>query len=321
MKIFLTGSAGFIGFHSAQALLARGHRVLGIDNLNDYYDPALKTARLDQFAGQSGFAFEKMDLADADRVASVLKSFAPDRVVHLGAQAGVRYSLENPLAYARSNLMGHLSVLEAVRHAGGIDHLVYASSSSVYGERNQAPFSERDPVEHPASLYAATKRADELMSATYSNLYGLTQTGLRFFTVYGPWGRPDMAYWLFTEAILKGQPIKVFNEGRMERDFTYIDDVVETLVRIAEDAPQSGQHRVYNIGGSDPRPLSAFIAAIETATGKSAEKLMFPMQPGDVTKTCADVSALERDYGYAPTTRIETGIQAFVDWYRAYYRV
>jgi UDP-glucuronate 4-epimerase len=321
MKILVTGGAGFIGSHTSHALLERGHDVLGIDNLNDYYDPALKQARLAELTPKPGYAFEQMDIADDQALLARVKAYAPDRIVHLAAQAGVRYSLENPMAYARSNLIGHLAVLEAVRHTPSVKHLVYASSSSVYGERNDAPFSEDDPVENPVSLYAATKRADELMSATYSRLYGLTQTGLRFFTVYGRWGRPDMAYWLFTDAILKGEPIKVFNKGEMQRDFTYIEDVVRTVVKIAEDTPDAARHRVYNIGGSDPRPLKDFIAAIEAALGMEAEKIYLPMQKGDVTKTSADVSAITRDYGYAATTSIEDGIRIFVDWYRDFYSV
>jgi len=321
MKILVTGAAGFIGSHTTRALLERGHDVLGIDNLNDYYDPTLKTARLSRLAGKSGFAFEKLDISDDAALGALMKNYAPQRVVHLAAQAGVRYSLENAMAYARSNLLGHLSVLEAVRHTPGIEHLVYASSSSVYGERDGAAFKESDAVESPVSLYAATKRSDELMSATYSHLYGLAQTGLRFFTVYGPWGRPDMAYWLFTDAILKNQPINVFNQGKMARDFTYIDDVVTTLVKIAEAAPANSSHTLYNIGGSNPKPLSEFIAAIEAAIGQPAEKIFLPMQKGDVSCTSADVSKLAKDYGYRAETPIETGIPLFVDWYRDYFDV
>lgn len=321
MKILVTGAAGFIGSHSCCALTDRGHEVLGVDNLNDYYDPALKQARLARLAGQDRFSFEALDIADDAALGALTARFAPDRILHLAAQAGVRYSIENPMAYARSNLMGHLSVLEAARHTPSVKHLAYASSSSVYGERNDSPFKETDAVENPVSLYAATKRADELMSATYCRLYGLAQTGLRFFTVYGPWGRPDMAYWLFTKAILAGEPIKVFNNGDMQRDFTYVDDVIRTMVNIVETGSDAATHRIYNIGGSDPRPLKDFIAAIESAVGQTAEKIMMPMQKGDVTRTSADVSALVRDYDYAATTRMEDGVQAFVDWYRGYFKV
>lgn len=321
MKILVTGAAGFIGSYASHALTEQGHQVLGIDNLNDYYDPALKEARLARLSGQRLFDFEKLDIANNAALEALMARFAPDRVLHLAAQAGVRYSIENPMAYAQSNLVGHLSVLEAVRHTPGVRHMTYASSSSVYGERDDAPFLESDAVETPVSLYAATKRADELMSATYCRLYGMAQTGLRFFTVYGPWGRPDMAYWLFTKAIMAGEPIKVFNNGKMERDFTYVDDVIRTVVKIVEAGAETGTHRLYNIGGSDPRPLKDFIAAIEKAVGRKAEKIMLPMQPGDVTRTSADVSALARDFDYATTTRIEDGVQAFVDWYQAYFNV
>ena len=321
MKILVTGAAGFIGSHSSFALADRGHEILGVDNLNDYYDPALKEARLARLSGQDRFSFEALDVADDAALGALTARFAPDRILHLAAQAGVRYSIENPMVYARSNLMGHLSVLEAARHTPSVKHLAYASSSSVYGERTDAPFKETDAVESPVSLYAATKRADELMSATYCRLYGLAQTGLRFFTVYGPWGRPDMAYWLFTKAILAGEPIKVFNNGDMQRDFTYVDDVIRTVVKIVETGADAATHKIYNIGGSDPRPLKDFIAAIETALGQTAEKIMLPMQKGDVTCTSADVSALARDYDYAATTRMEDGVQAFVDWYRDYFKV
>lgn len=319
MRVFVTGVAGFVGSHAAHALLALGHEVLGVDNLNSYYDPALKHARLARLEGQPGFRFAEQDIADAPALAALVSDFRPQRVLHLAAQAGVRYSLENPMAYVQSNLVGHVAVLEAVRHCDSVGHLVYASSSSVYGERDDAPFGEEDPVNAPVSLYAATKRADELMSATYSRLYGMAQTGLRFFTVYGPWGRPDMAYWLFTDAILTGKPIRLFNEGRMERDFTYIDDVIETVMRIVADAPDPSSHRLYNIGGSDPRPLSEFVTALESACGRTAITELAGMQPGDVTRTCADVTRIKRDYGYAPSTRIEHGLDRFVAWYRGYF--
>jgi len=309
--------AGFIGFHAAKAQLEAGEDVVGIDNLNPYYDPALKQARLDQLARYSGFRFEALDLADHDGVARLVSDIRPQRLLHLGAQAGVRYSLEAPFAYARSNLVGHLSVLEAARALGDrLEHLVYASSSSVYGERSAVPFRESDAAEAPASLYAATKRSDELMSASYCSLYGIPATGLRFFTVYGPWGRPDMAYWLFAEAMLAGRPIKVFNNGDMERDFTYIDDIVEALSRILADTPARGRHAVYNIGGSSPVRLMDMIHTLETELGVVAQKEMLPMQPGDVTRTYADTSRLEADYGYRPSVDLATGLAKFADWFR-----
>lgn len=320
MKILVTGAAGFIGFHSSFALTERGHEVMGVDNLNDYYDPTLKKARLERLGGQDGFFFEVLDISKYEALQALSAKFVPDRILHLAAQAGVRYSIENPMAYARSNLLGHLSVLEAARHTPSVKHLVYASSSSVYGERNDSPFKETDSVENPVSLYAATKRADELMSKSYCSLYGLAQTGLRFFTVYGPWGRPDMAYWLFTKAILAGEPIKIFNNGDMQRDFTYVDDVVRTVVKVVETGADANTHKIYNIGGSDPRPLKDFIAAIEYAVGQPAKKIMMPMQKGDVTRTSADVSALIRDYGHVETTPMEDGVQSFVDWYRNFFK-
>ena len=321
MKAFVTGVAGFIGSHAAATLLKQGHEVVGVDNLNSYYDPALKQERLANLTAHDGFRFIELDIADAPALAKTVQDFQPDRIVHLAAQAGVRYSLENPMAYAQSNLMGHVSVLEAARHCDSVAHMVYASSSSVYGERNDPPFREDDPVNAPVSLYAATKRADELMSASYSKLYGMALTGLRFFTVYGPWGRPDMAYWVFTDAILNGRPIKLFNEGKMERDFTFIDDVIETLLRIVDDRPGLSTHRLYNIGGSGPRPLCEFIQALEKACGREAITEIAPMQAGDVTCTSADVTRIKRDYGYAPSTPIETGLGQFVDWYRDYLKI
>lgn len=317
MTSLVTGAAGFIGFHAAQARLEAGEEVVGIDNLNAYYDPALKQARLDQLARYSGFRFEKMDLADHEAVIGLARDVRPQRILHLGAQAGVRYSLEAPFAYARSNLLGHLSVLEAARALGDrLGHLVYASSSSVYGERSEVPFRECDAAETPASLYAATKRSDELMSAAYSDLYGIPATGLRFFTVYGPWGRPDMAYWLFADAMLEGRPIKVFNNGDMERDFTFIDDIVSAVSRVLSDAPERGRHRVYNIGGSSPVRLMDMIQVLERELGVEAEKLMLPMQPGDVTRTYADTSRLEADYGYKPSTGLAEGLASFSEWFR-----
>jgi UDP-glucuronate 4-epimerase len=316
MTILVTGAAGFIGFHACEALLARGETVIGIDNLNDYYDTALKHARLERLNAFEDFQFEALDFSDEKAVLALVEATRPDRILHLGAQAGVRYSIENPFAYAQSNLTGHLSILEAARHLGDdLKHLVYASSSSVYGERANVPFREDDPVTDPASLYAATKRSDELMSASYSNLYGVPATGMRFFTVYGPWGRPDMAYWLFADALLSGRPIKVFNEGRMERDFTYIDDVIEPLLRVLDDDPKRGRHEVYNIGGSSPVKLMDMIAALEEAFGAPVEKTYLPMQAGDVTRTYADVSKIQRDYGYAPSIGIEDGLRRFATWY------
>jgi UDP-glucuronate 4-epimerase len=316
LTILATGAAGFIGFHACQALLAQGETVIGIDSLNDYYDPELKLARKALLEAQDGFRFVQLDLYDHEAVIELIKSERPTRILHLAAQAGVRYSLENPFAYARSNLNGHLAILEGARALGGhLKHLVYASSSSVYGERAQVPFREDDVACTPASLYAATKRSDELMSAAYCDLYGIAATGLRFFTVYGPWGRPDMAYWLFSDAMLSGRPIKVFNDGLMERDFTYIDDIVDPLLRVLGDAPTEGRHEVYNIGGSSPVKLMDMIAALESAIGCTAEKIMMPMQPGDVTRTYADVSKLKRDYGYDPKVRIEDGLQRFAEWF------
>lgn len=317
MTILVTGAAGFIGYHASEALLAAGARVVGLDNLNAYYDPALKQARLARLERHEGFRFERLDLAEDAAVMALVEREQPGRILHLAAQAGVRYSLENPFAYARSNLLGHLAILEAARRLGDdLTHLVYASSSSVYGERSAVPFAETDASEAPASLYAATKRADELMSASYCSLYDIPATGLRFFTVYGPWGRPDMAYWLFADAMLSGRPIKVFNNGDMERDFTYIDDIVEPLCRILADTPARGRHAVYNIGGSSPVRLMDMIETLERALGVTAEKIMLPMQPGDVTRTFADTTKLEADYGYKATTRLEDGLPRFADWYR-----
>ncbi|MFQ5562434.1 MAG: NAD-dependent epimerase/dehydratase family protein [Parvularculaceae bacterium] len=319
-KVLITGVAGFIGFHMAKTLAARGCDVAGVDNLNDYYPPALKRARLDALDGAVKFA--ELDIADADSFAAFVKSERPEVVLHLAAQAGVRYSLDHPFAYAHSNLLGHLSVLEACRHADSLSHLVYASSSSVYGGATKVPFSEDDRVDNPVSLYAATKRSGELMSATYAHLYGLKQIGLRFFTVYGPWGRPDMAYWLFTDAILKGEPIRVFNHGDMSRDFTYIDDAVTAVTAITETPPSfsTGErpHRLYNIGNHAPVPLMDMIAALENLLGRKAEKIMELMQPGDVKETYADVSAAQADYGFNPSTSINEGLRRFVEWRRSY---
>jgi UDP-glucuronate 4-epimerase len=315
--IFLTGAAGFIGFHVTNALLDLGVAVTGVDNLNDYYPVALKRDRLALLAQREGFRFIELDIADH----AVLKAAAPadiGAVIHLAAQAGVRYSIENPFAYAQSNLVGHLSVLEMVRHHPNRPRLAYASSSSVYGDTAVAPYSEAARVDHPVSLYAATKRSNELTSEAYAKLYGMEQVGLRFFTVYGPWGRPDMAYWTFTRDIIEGRPINVFNNGELERDFTWIDDIVSGVVATAMQAPATPQplHRVYNIGNNRPVQLGRFISIIEESVGRKAERIMLPMQAGDVRATCANIDALQRDYGYAPTTKLEEGIPRFVAWYR-----
>lgn len=316
MKFLVTGAAGFIGMHTAKRLLEQGHEVIGLDNLNDYYDVRLKHYRLEQLRPYDDFTFVKMDLADREGIASLFKKEQFQRVIHLAAQAGVRYSLENPMAYVDSNLVGHMTILEGCRH-NKVEHLVYASSSSVYGMNAKIPFSETDQADNPVSLYAATKKANELMAHSYSKLYKIPTTGLRFFTVYGPAGRPDMAPWLFTEAILEGAPIKIFNHGKMQRDFTYIDDIVEGIVRIQLQPPKEDvPYSLFNIGNSQPIKLSRFIKAIETACDKEAEKISMPMQPGDVERTYADTSRLERKVGYKPKTEIEEGITRFVRWYK-----
>ena len=335
MKVLVTGAAGFIGFHVCRYLLVRGDEVIGIDNLNDYYEVELKHARLNELQPYASFRFMRMDIADRTAMAALFDVEGFNRVVHLAAQAGVRYSLENPHAYADSNLLGFLNVLEGCRQAS-IEHLVYASSSSVYGANETMPFSVHDNVDHPVSLYAATKKANELMAHSYSHLYGLPTTGLRFFTVYGPWGRPDMSPFLFTRAILEGKPLKVFNYGKHRRDFTYIDDIVEGVVhcldRIAVgNAEWSGQQpdpssskapwRVYNIGNSEPVELLTYIELIEKALGKSTVKELLPLQPGDVEHTYADVADLVRDTGYKPKVSVGEGIKRFVTWYRAFYKV
>jgi len=319
--VLVTGAAGFIGHATAHRLLARGESVIGIDNLNDYYDPALKQARLATFEGLSGFRFVRGDIADADAVASLVRAHGVRRVVHLAAQAGVRYSIDNPFAYERSNLAGHLAVLEACRHAPDFVHLVYASSSSVYGDRplTGQGFREDDPVDMPVSLYAATKRSCELVSQSYARLYGFPQTGLRFFTVYGPWGRPDMAYFGFTRKILAGEPIEVYGEGRMARDFTYIDDIVDGIVGALDHAPAAGENRILNIGDSHPVGLMDMIATLESALGREAGKIMRPMQPGDVTATYADVSRLHALTGYRPKVMLTEGLGRFVAWYRDFH--
>lgn len=328
MTVLVTGAAGFIGMHVSRALLARGEHVVGIDIVNDYYDPKLKEARLGTLADDARFIFERVDIADTDAILDLGRRHPSiDRIVHLAAQAGVRYSLENPLAYARSNLVGHLSMLELARAlaqtSGGLSHMVYASSSSVYGGNTKVPFSTEDRVDTPVSLYAATKRADELMSHSYSHLYALPLTGLRFFTVYGPWGRPDMAAWIFTRKMLRGENIPVFNDGDMQRDFTYIDDIVEGVLAVL-DHPQAvvdgtPPHAVYNIGNNKPEELMRMIAVLEEALGVKAKIDFKPMQPGDVQSTYADIDALTRDTGYRPRTTIDEGVPRFVEWFRAYH--
>jgi UDP-glucuronate 4-epimerase len=325
VTILLTGAAGFIGFHVAQALLAQGRTVLGVDIVNDYYDPALKHARLKQFEGRNGFHFVQADIADRDAIFALLDKYTDiTAIIHLAAQAGVRYSLKNPFAYVQSNLMGQVVMLEAARALPGVP-LVYASSSSVYGGNTKLPFAIEDSVDRPVSLYAATKRADELMSHTYSHLYGIPATGLRFFTVYGPWGRPDMAYYSFAKAILEGKPIPVFNHGKMKRDFTYIDDIVSGVIAAMERPPVpdegGARHRVYNLGNHKAENLMDFIAVLEEALGRKAEIDFQPMQPGDVEATYADIAATTRDLGFAPTTPITVGLPKFVAWYKQYHQV
>lgn len=330
MRVLVTGAAGFIGFSVTSHLLARGDTVLGIDSLNNYYDVPLKNARLTELSKSGeGFAFKRVDFADHVALDSALDGERFDRIVHLGAQAGVRYSIENPRAYLQANLAGHLNILEVARHRQ-VEHLVYASSSSVYGGNTSLPFRVEDRVDQPLSLYAATKKADELMSETYAHLYRLPQTGLRFFTVYGPWGRPDMAMWLFTKAIIEGRPINVFGEGRMRRDFTYIDDIVAGIVACLDSPPADdgvlkagssiSPHRIYNIGNSRSEDLSEMISLIEKACGKIADRNLLPMQPGDVRDTYADISAIQRDLGFEPRTPISEGVPRFVQWYQDYHR-
>ncbi len=334
--ILVTGVAGFIGAAAAERLLARGDRVVGLDNLNAYYDPALKRARLERLEGLAppgAFRFHHLDLADTEAVAALFTAERPARVLHLAAQAGVRHSIDNPALYIQSNLVGFGSILEACRH-GDVAHLVYASSSSIYGGNRHMPFSEQDPVNHPVSLYAATKKANELMAHTYSHLYGLPATGLRFFTVYGPWGRPDMAPMLFARAILAGEPIRVFNHGRMERDFTYIDDIVEGVIRcldkpatadpgfdplLPDPATAAAPHRIFNIGNAQPVPLLQFIALLEQALGRAAIRDLQPMQPGDVPATAADTTALAAWVGFRPSTPIEAGVARFAAWFRDFH--
>lgn len=335
MKILITGAAGFIGFHLSKRLLDQSYQIIGIDNLNDYYDPSLKQSRLEILGKYNNFIFHKVDLKDKAAVDNIFEIYQPTHIINLAAQAGVRYSIENPYAYVDSNLTGFMNILEACRNYP-VDHLLYASSSSVYGGNKVAPFSTNHNVDHPVSLYAATKKSNELMAHTYSHLYGIPTTGLRFFTVYGPYGRPDMAYFSFTKDILVGKPIKVFNHGKMERDFTYIDDIVEGIVKLIDKAPTANKewdeskddlstsfapYKIYNIGNNNPVQLMRFINALESALGKEAEKVYMDMQPGDVLRTYADVSDLERDINFKPSTSIEDGLNKFVEWYEDYYKV
>jgi UDP-glucuronate 4-epimerase len=335
MKVLVTGAAGFIGMHVIQRLLAQGDEVVGVDNLDAYYDVSLKEARLGRLNGHPGFRFARLDITDAAALAKLFSQEGFQRVTHLAAQAGIRYSLVNPQAYVQSNLVGFLNVLEGCRH-GKVEHLVYASSSSVYGGNTKMPFSEQDNVDHPISLYAATKKSNELMAHTYSHLFGLPATGLRFFTVYGPWGRPDMSYFKFTKAILEGRPIEVLNRGRMQRDFTYVDDIVEGVMRVLDRPPcpnpdfdplnpdpasGSAPYRIYNIGCHQPVDLMTYINVLERALGREAKKKLLPLQDGDVVATYAQTAALQADVGFVPATSIAEGIGRFVDWYCAYYRV
>jgi UDP-glucuronate 4-epimerase len=326
MKILVTGVAGFIGMHVAQRLLARGDAVIGIDNLNDYYDSALKHARLAQLAPYAGFRFNLMDIADRTAMANMFESEKFERVVHLAAQAGVRYSILNPSAYVDSNLVGFVNVLEGCRH-NDVKHLVYASSSSVYGGNTKMPFAENDPVDHPVSLYAATKKSNELMAHSYSHLFGLPTTGLRYFTVYGPWGRPDMSPWLFTSAIIEGRTIDVFNKGKMQRDFTYIDDIAEGTIRVLDSVAETNQskvdsfkapYKIYNIGNNVPVELMIFIKTIENALGKEAKKNLLPMQSGDVETTYADIEEIFKNFNFKPKTQLKEGVLKWINWYKNY---
>ena len=335
MKILITGAAGFIGFHLSKKLLDQSYQIIGIDNLNDYYNPSLKQSRLEILGKYNNFNFHKVDLKDKAAVDNIFETYQPTHVINLAAQAGVRYSIENPYAYVDSNLIGFMNILEACRHYP-VKHLIYASSSSVYGGNTVVPFSTEHQVDHPVSLYAATKKSNELMAHTYSHLYGIPTTGLRFFTVYGPWGRPDMAYYSFTKSILEGKPIKVFNHGKMERDFTYVDDIVEGIMRLIPMAPEpnaewneetgklsesTAPYKIYNIGNNSPVTLEYFISVLEDKIGKKAEKIYMDMQPGDVLRTYADVSDLEKAIGFKPQTSIEEGLEKFVEWYREYYKI
>jgi UDP-glucuronate 4-epimerase len=335
MKLIITGAAGFIGFHLSQNLLKQNNQIIGIDNLNDYYDPSLKQSRLQILGKFRNFNFHNVDLKDKEAIDNIFKIYQPTHVINLAAQAGVRYSIENPYAYVDSNLTGFMNILEACRNYP-VKHLIYASSSSVYGGNKVVPFSTNHNVDHPVSLYAATKKSNELMAHTYSHLYDIPTTGLRFFTVYGPYGRPDMAYFSFTKDILAGKPINVYNHGRMERDFTYIDDIVEGIVKLIDKAPIANKewdeskddlstsfapYKIYNIGNNNPVQLMRFISALESALGKEAVKVYMDMQPGDVLRTYADVSDLERNIKFKPSTSIEDGLKKFVEWYEDYYKV
>lgn len=335
MKVVVTGAAGFIGMHLSQRLLARGDEVIGIDNLNAYYDVKLKQARLDRLLGHGNFAFHQMDVGDSQAMKQLFETHRPQRVVHLAAQAGVRYSLTHPQAYIDSNIQGFINVLECCRHYG-VEHLAYASSSSVYGGNTAMPFSEQQNIDHPVSLYAATKKANELMAHTYSHLFGLPTTGMRFFTVYGPWGRPDMALFLFTKAILEGQAIDIFNNGQMVRDFTFVDDIVESVIRLLDKPAQAdpnfdphqpnpstsnAPYRVFNVGNSQPTPLMDYIGALERALGRVADKNYLPLQPGDVPATSANTQALYDWVGFRPNTDLDAGVGRFVNWYRHYYQM
>lgn len=321
MKILVTGAAGFIGFHSSMRLLALGHEITGLDNLNDYYDVSLKNARLQQLEGKAGFTFMRQDLADRDGMAAIFRDGGFDVVLHLGAQAGVRYSIDNPFAYIDSNVTGTMTVLEGCRHSR-VKHLIYASSSSVYGANIKQPFSLSDRVDSPVSLYAATKKSNEILCEAYTRLYGLSITGLRFFTVYGPWGRPDMAYYKFADAIMSGQPIELYNNGEMQRDFTYVDDIVSGICSIVSNGPMTakgiGGHAVYNLGNNEPEPLMNMVRYLEESLGKKAEIKLLPMQLGDVVSTYADISETQRDYGFRPKTDLRSGIDKFSTWFREY---
>ncbi len=324
MTFIVTGAAGFIGYHTAKTLLERGETVLGIDNLDPYYPVEIKRARLAMLQNEPGFSFAQVDIADHEALDLAVAGHKVRTIIHLAAQAGVRHSIEQPRKYVRSNLVGHLNMLELARNLPALDHMVYASSSSVYGGRQDLPFLETDRADSPVSLYAATKRADELMSHTYAHLYAIPLTGLRFFTVYGPWGRPDMAYWTFTQKIIAGDPLQLFNQGKMLRDFTYVDDIVDGVLRIAVNKPlipEGAPHGLYNIGNNHPETLEHFVDVLENAIGRKAEREYLPMQPGDVPATAADITAISRDYGFMPRTGIEIGLSRFVGWYRQYFGV
>ena len=318
MIILLTGTAGFIGFHAAKRLLSEGHKVVGVDNLNDYYDVSLKEARLAELKKHSGFEFHKVDISDHEALDAAAKDKGITHILHLAAQAGVRYSLDNPRAYVQANVLGHLNILEFARHSQTVEHIAYASSSSVYGDREDGPFKETDKVRSPASLYAATKLGGEMLAESYQRLYGIPQTGLRFFTVYGPWGRPDMAYFIFTDKIFKGEAITLFAPEEMRRDFTYVDDIVDVLPKLLQSPPASG-HEIYNLGNSKPNTLMQLVNAVEAACGQTAEKITLGKQKGDVSNTFADVSTAERDFGFSPKTNLDEGVKRFVEWYRAAY--